>query len=70
MCTCKRSTSLGKQDLNKNWIWLCFLTVPKNFVSLMDENKFDTAVTTDEDNIYYLTGYYDYLHMDLGSPTL
>ena len=42
----------------------------KSLVSLMDENKIDTAVITDEDNIYYLTGYYDYLHMDLGSPTL
>ena len=42
----------------------------KNLVSLMDENKIDTAVITDEDNIYYLTEYYDYLHMDFGSPTL
>ena len=42
----------------------------KNLVSSMDDNKIDIAVITDEDNIYYLTGYYDYLHMDFGRPTL
>ncbi len=31
---------------------------------------FDTAIISDDDNIYYLTGYYDYLHMDFGRPTL
>ena len=31
---------------------------------------FDVALITDEDNIYYLTGYYDYLHMDFGRPTI
>jgi len=30
----------------------------------------DVAVITDDDSIYYLTGYYDYLHMDFGRPTL
>ncbi len=30
----------------------------------------DTALITDEDTIYYLTGYYDYLHMDFGRPTI
>jgi Xaa-Pro aminopeptidase len=25
---------------------------------------------TNEDDIYYLKGYYDYLHMDFGRPTL
>ena len=36
----------------------------------MNDNNIDVAVITDEDNIYYLTGYYDYLHMDFGRPTL
>lgn len=30
----------------------------------------DVAVITDDDNVYYLTGYYDYLHMEFGRPTL
>ena len=30
----------------------------------------DVALVTDEDNIYYLTGYYDYLHMEFGRPTI
>ena len=34
------------------------------------ENDIDTAIITDEDNVYYLCGYYDYLHMEFGRPTL
>jgi len=34
------------------------------------ENNIDTAIITDEDNVYYLCGYYDYLHMEFGRPTL
>tara|TARA_R110002094_G_scaffold37331_1_gene50249 strand:+ start:1057 stop:2202 length:1146 start_codon:yes stop_codon:yes gene_type:complete len=30
----------------------------------------DVALITDEDNVYYLTGYYDYLHMEFGRPTI
>lgn len=30
----------------------------------------DIALITDDDNIYYLTGYYDYLHMEFGRPTI
>ncbi|MEM7634400.1 MAG: Xaa-Pro peptidase family protein [Pseudomonadota bacterium] len=30
----------------------------------------DCAVITDDDSVYYLTGYYDYLHMDFGRPTI
>ena len=33
-------------------------------------NNIETAIIADEDNIYYLCGYYDYLHMDFGRPTL
>jgi Xaa-Pro aminopeptidase len=36
----------------------------------LDENGFDAAVVTDDDNVYYLTGYYDYLHMEFGRPTM
>ena len=30
----------------------------------------EAALITDEDNVYYLTGYYDYLHMEFGRPTI
>ena len=30
----------------------------------------DIALITDEDTVYYLTGYYDYLHMEFGRPTI
>ncbi len=30
----------------------------------------DVALITDDDNVYYLTGYYDYLHIDFGRPTI
>ena len=28
------------------------------------------ALITDDDNVYYLTGYYNYLHMEFGRPTI
>ena len=31
----------------------------------MNENNIDLAVITDDDNLYYFTGYHDFLHMDL-----
>lgn len=34
------------------------------------DKKIDLAIITDDDNIYYYTGYYDYLHMDFGRPTI
>ena len=30
----------------------------------------DAALITDDDNVYYLTGYHDYLHMEFGRPTI
>lgn len=30
----------------------------------------DVALITDDDNIYYLTGYHGYLHMEFGRPTI
>ena len=38
--------------------------------SKLKETSIDIAVITDEDNVYYYTGYYDYLHMDFGRPTI
>ena len=36
----------------------------------MAEHSIDVALITDDDNVYYLTGYYDYLHMEFGRPTI
>ncbi|MQG90704.1 MAG: aminopeptidase P family protein, partial [SAR202 cluster bacterium] len=30
----------------------------------------NVALITDDDSVYYYSGYYDYLHMDFGRPTL
>ncbi|WP_306113796.1 MULTISPECIES: Xaa-Pro peptidase family protein [unclassified Roseovarius] len=34
------------------------------------EAGLDVALITDDDNVYYLTGYYNYLHMEFGRPTI
>lgn len=34
------------------------------------DSEIDVALITDDDCIYYLTGYYDYLHMEFGRPTI
>ena len=34
------------------------------------EAEYDVALITDDDCVYYLTGYYDYLHMEFGRPTI
>ena len=38
--------------------------------SKLEANEIDTAVITDDDTVYYFTGYFDYLHMDFGRPTI
>ncbi|MDH3386872.1 MAG: Xaa-Pro peptidase family protein [Gammaproteobacteria bacterium] len=38
--------------------------------SRMRERNIDVALITDEDSVYYFTGYYDYLHMEFGRPTI
>ena len=42
----------------------------QTFRERLTENGIDLAIITDDDNVYYLTGYYDYLHMEFGRPTL
>lgn len=32
--------------------------------------ELDVALITDDDSVYYYTGYYDYLHMEFGRPTI
>ena len=36
----------------------------------MKEHKIDLAVITDDDSLYYFTGYHDFLHMDFNRPTI
>ncbi len=36
----------------------------------LGEAGYDVALITDDDCVYYLTGYYDYLHMEFGRPTI
>lgn len=36
----------------------------------LDKAQMDCAVITDDDSVYYFTGFYDYLHMDFGRPTI
>ena len=36
----------------------------------MQENDINVALITDDDSVYYFTGYYDYLHMEFGRPTI
>jgi len=36
----------------------------------LDAADVDVALITDDDSVYYFTGYYDYLHMEFGRPTI
>ncbi|MCV2864573.1 M24 family metallopeptidase [Albidovulum sediminicola] len=40
------------------------------FQTRLAQAGIDVALITDDDNVYYLTGYYDYLHMEFGRPTI
>ena len=34
------------------------------------EDGLEMALITDDDSVYYFSGFYDYLHMDFGRPTI
>jgi Xaa-Pro dipeptidase len=36
----------------------------------LGENNIAVALITDDDSVYYYSGFYDYLHMDFGRPTI
>ncbi|NEK24240.1 M24 family metallopeptidase [Sulfitobacter sp. JBTF-M27] len=42
----------------------------ETFRNRLTDAGIDAALITDDDNVYYLTGYYDYLHMEFGRPTI
>jgi len=39
-------------------------------VGKLAEQDIDVALITDDDSVYYYTGYYDYLHMEFGRPSI
>ena len=41
-----------------------------NLRERLKEANIDIAIITDDDSVYYYTGYYDYLHMEFGRPTI
>lgn len=49
---------------------MSFETRVAELQSRMVKDKIDLALITDDDNVYYLTGYFDYLHMEFGRPTI
>ncbi len=38
--------------------------------SKLSASGIEVALITDDDSVYYYTGYYDYLHMEFGRPTI
>ena len=42
----------------------------ENLRTSLQKNNIDIALITDDDSLYYFTGYFDYLHMSFGRPTL
>ncbi len=47
-----------------------FLRRMNELRSRLAEEGFHAALITDDDSVYYYTGYYDYLHMEFGRPTI
>jgi len=47
-----------------------FVERMRQFQERLNKASIDVALITDDDNVYYLTGYYDYLHMEFGRPTI
>ena len=42
----------------------------ENLRKSLKKNNIDIAIISDDDSLYYFTGYFDYLHMSFGRPTL
>lgn len=42
----------------------------KKLCQAMQRGGIEQALVTDDDAVYYFTGYYDYLHMEFGRPTI
>jgi len=42
----------------------------KKLRTKMKDKNIDLSIITDDDNLYYFTGYHDFLHMDFNRPTI
>lgn len=42
----------------------------ENLQLTLQKNNIDLAIITDDDSLYYFTGYFDFLHMSFGRPTI
>ncbi|MDA9009551.1 aminopeptidase P family N-terminal domain-containing protein, partial [Alphaproteobacteria bacterium] len=42
----------------------------KALIGKLSERNINVALITDDDSVYYYTGYYDYLHMEFGRPSI
>ena len=42
----------------------------ENLRKSLQKNNIDIAIISDDDSLYYFTGYFDYLHLSFGRPTL
>ena len=38
----------------------------ENLQTTLQKNNIDLAIITDDDSLYYFTGYFDFLHMSFG----
>ena len=47
-----------------------YTTRQQQLCEYMKAENINVTLITDDDNVYYLTGYYDYLHMEFGRPTI
>ena len=55
-------------DINSQKI--IFSNRVKSLRKKLEESNIDVAIITDDDSVYYYTGYYDYLHMEFWRPTI
>ncbi|MBT4951783.1 MAG: aminopeptidase P family protein, partial [Pelagibacteraceae bacterium] len=42
----------------------------ENLQLTLQKKNIDLAIITDDDSLYYFTGYFDFLHMSFGRPTI
>ena len=58
---------MGKAQTNGSNLFAARMASLK---SRLADTAIDVALVTDDDSVYYYTGFYDYLHMEFGRPTL
>jgi len=65
------SEILGAYYPGRQWPTMNMFTQnTDNLRQRLVESAVDIAVITDQDSVYYYSGYYDYLHMEFGRPTI